>query len=66
MISNEVKQGIVIGFVKNLDIISSSLATQKINEWEHYASDMSSIGQILSDLISDPETFQDPSFLKNY
>ena len=55
-----------MGFVKNLDIISSSLAMQKRSEWEAYAKGMASSAQILSTLISDPETYLDQTYLDNY
>ena len=35
MIRNIVEQGIVMGFVKNLNIMSSTLAAIKMNEWEN-------------------------------
>ena len=66
MIRNTVEQGIVMGFVKNLDIMSSTLASIKMNEWENFGQVMSLNAQILSNLISYPEKYLDSAFLDDY
>ena len=66
MIRNTVEQGIVMGFVKNLDIMSSTLASIKVNEWENFGQVMTINAQILSNLISYPETYLDQAFMDNY
>ena len=55
-----------MGFVKNLDIMSSTLASIKMNEWENFGQVMSLNAQILSNLISHPETYLDSAFLDDY
>ena len=66
MIRNTVEQGIVMGFVKNLDIMSSTLAAIKMNEWENFGQVMTLNAQILSNLISNPDKYLDTTFLNNY
>ena len=66
MIRNTVEQGIVMGFVKNLDIMSSTLASIKVNEWENFGQVMTLNAQILSNLVSYPETYLDSAFMDNY
>ena len=58
-----VVQAIAMGFVKNLDILSSTLATLKEIEWESHGNYLSTTASQLSDLISDPEQFLDPSYM---
>ena len=55
MITYQVEQSIAMGFVKNLDIQSRTLASIKQNEWEIVGNDLSVTAGILTDLISDPE-----------
>ena len=66
LIRNTVEQGIVMGFVKNLDIMSSTLAAIKMNEWENFGQVMTLNAQILSNLISYPDEYLDTTFLNNY
>ena len=66
MIRNTVEQGIVMGFVKNLDIMSSTLASIKVNEWENFGQVMTLNAQILSNLVSYPEIYLDSAFMDNY
>ena len=55
-----------MGFVKNLDIMSSTLASIKVNEWENFGQVMTLNAQILSNLVSYPETYLDSAFMDNY
>lgn len=58
-----VEQSIAVGNIKNLEILSSSLAALKQNEWEMFGSELSTSARILSDLVSDPEKFLEPAYM---
>lgn len=49
MLKHQVEQSIALGFIKNLDILSSTLAALKQNEWENFGNDLSVTAKLLSD-----------------
>lgn len=65
-IEYEVEQSILISYMQNLKIRTKTLAMIKTNEIESVGLDLSTMAQILSDLVTDTDNFAEQDYLNAY
>ena len=65
MVTHLVEQSIAMGFIKNIKILSVSLAELIQNEWEIFGNDLTLVSRILQDILANPGTV-DTDFEDNY
>jgi len=66
LLQYQVEQAIEVGYMKNLNIRSTTMAALKQNDLEMIGNDLSVSAHIITDLVSRPEDFADETYLKNF